>query len=531
MFVTNLLADWWGRQESNRNVEQDGSTYKDFLDHQKTIWIPSELYEKCCPRFLVGGVSQRNKKGQFVCVGKCCKIHPTIMLYFDAAKSCTIATLSYRLDPFVRYLDRRVQDGSAVVKSPYYYELDGYVRDNLHRLRYQQRLFGGHFVKVAIGALKESDAAQSKLLEEAHLRQLMRRHRPCNLSSNSFSDKESASACVALGIEPRSHQGVERLEMALEICRLWGLGDHLDVLSIDCMLKTSHFFRQLAVPMAEERVNDCEFVVTPLVDGHYTSGYSVFRRGNDDQPRIFEREHGRLVEYAVCPSVLYCQKRYGSQAIPSGKCMREINKGGRYFPSLHSSVDFRRSSNRNEKVKPELPTGFSWACEELSFANLELECMDIGLREYIGQKINIQWRRTEVDDPGFQRDYSSFRDEKSTGSSDTPEQVFCVKLGWAPTKNGIVDISVPHFGVKLHIPRNSMSQVDDVTFTYKGTAQVLECKSDFTFLVAAYARSLQPYLIARHQQIETHRPLLRHEQEYFEEVQKAASLCHLSRTL
>eukprot|EP00536_Pseudo-nitzschia_multiseries_P000287 jgi/Psemu1/282225/fgenesh1_pg.4_\ len=537
MFVATLLADLWQKLDQNISKNrQDSNTYEDFLEDQKNIWTPHELYEKCCPRFLAGGVSHRYQSGQFVCFGTCRKVHPTITLYFDANKACTVAAPSFRLDPFVKYLDQRVKEGSAVSKSPYYYELEGFLRENLHRMRHQQRLFGGHLVNVAIGALKESDEAQAKLLEEAHVQQLRRRHSHIHshslnhrcLSSHHRFDSEPNPDRASMEIESSFYQDVEKLEVVLEICRLWGLGDHLDVLSIDCMSRTSRVFRQVAIPMAERRVEECQFIMTPLVDGHFISGYSVFRRANDDRQKVFERENGRLVEYAVCPSVLFCQKRKGNQELSPDHSVPGKNMSGRYFPELRSNVSYHRSSRSSSRSKNEMETDssadFSWACEELSFANLELECMNIGLQEYIGQKLIIQWRRNNVDIPDQRR-----RPDPSAHDEANDVPIFRLAMGWAPQEVGIVDLSVPHFGLKLHVPRNSASQVDDVTFCYQGNAKVLECKTDFAFLVAAYARSLQPHLIAYQKKIEMDRPLLRHEQEFFEEVQRAASLCPSSQ--
>jgi len=600
MFVTSLLGDWWRTLDHNRTVgnnnptnRQDTSTstststhssntHEDFLEHQKKTWTPSELYEKCCPRFLAGGVSEQTKNGQFVCAcsscrRRCDKIHPIITLYFDANKKCTIATPSHRLDPFLRYLDRRVREKSAVAKSPYYYELDGFVRDNLHQLRHQQRLFGNHLVKVALGALKESDAAQAALLEESHLRRHLRRHghghghrhRDCHRSfppsDRCFDDSaefaQSCSSSPLMEIETKSpssssssssyYQDVERLETVLDICRLWGIGDHLDVLSIDCMLQTSRVFRKVAIPMAEQRVRDCQFVVTPLVDGHYATGYSVFRRANadndnanDDRQKVFQREHDRLVEYAVCPStvLLHCREENDNQEPSSDNknntADRKTNTmSGRYLPEFRSNISSNGNRNTND-AEAKGSAGFSWACEELSFANLEPECMNIGLHEYMGQKLIVQWRRCEVDiaDPrhasvrdDHYRDRIStnvVRYESSPCSAD--RSVFRLVLGWAPQKVGIVDLSVPHFGLKLDVSKNCVAQVDDVTFSYKGNAQILECRADFCFLVAAYARSLQPYLVTEHRQIETRRPLLRHEKEFLGHVQNATSLCPVS---
>lgn len=535
MFGTSLLDEWWKRLDvlgeadklHDGCVRAYGNTYDAFLQRQKDIWTPSELYEKCCPRFLAGGVvSRRNKNGQFVCCGGCHKIHPTITLYFDGDKNCTVATLSYRLDPFTKYFDQCVSEGSASWKSTLYYELNGFLRENLHRLRHHQCFFGGHLVKTAIGALRDSDAAQRSWLEEYHLRQHLRRHQPgveCDDAAT------TAFSSTNITTEPGQYQDYEKLEVVLEICRLWGLGDNLDVLSIDCMLRTSQVFRKVATPMAEKRVKECKFVVTPLVDGHAKSGYSVFRRADTSRERIIEREGGRLVEYAVGSSILCREKRDKIIENVSNEIARKKSLRGHFLPVACSNVAFNKNSDRNRNgSEHEEMTGFSWACEELSYTNLELEFMDTSVPEYVGQKVIVHWQCGNIDMPN--------QSEKNSLSTQDPHSsllipmmpVFRLKLDWASQKKGIRKFSAPHFDLKLDIQRTSALQVDEVTFLYKGNAKILECRADFSFLVAAYARSLEPCLKANHQQIETMRPLLRHEHTFLQEVQLAASVCSFS---
>jgi hypothetical protein len=537
MFATSLLDEWWKRLDPSRVADQshndrdsiDGSSYDDFLERQKDVWTPSDLYKKCCPRFLAGGTSHRNKNGQFVCGGGCRKIHPIITLYFDADNNCTIATLSCGLDPFKNYFDQCVNEGSAVWKSPLYCELKGFLRQNLYRLQHEKRFFGGHLVKTAIGALKSSDAAQRSILEEVHLRQHLRRHGQHRLQCDNAVNTVCASPFI--NTKSASYQDIGKLECVLEICRLWGLGDNLDVLSIDCMLRTSQVFRKVAIHMAEKRVNECKFVVTPLVDGHMISGYSVFRRADSNQRTVFEREHGRLVEYAVCSSILCRQKRDNIEDA-STEMTSEKRICGRFLPVTGSNISFDQGSEKNRNsASEEESIGFSWACEELSYANLELECMDTCFQEYIGQKVIIQWERSDTDVPDqIKKVDQSVQDSSSSTSMSMRSEmpVFRLKLDWARQKTGIAKFSIPHFDLKLDVRRTSMSQVDEVTFLYEGHAEVLECRADFHFLVAAYARSLEPCLKANHQQFESKRPLMRHEDAFLQEVKLAASLCPLS---
>lgn len=523
MFVTSVLDDWWKRlgvlgNAAHHNGIACGSTYDDFLLRQRDVWTPSDIYDNCCPRFLAGGVSRRSKSGQFVCCGGCNKLHPLITLYFDSAKNCTVATLSYRLDPFTKYFDQCVKEGNGVWKSPLYCELKGFLRENLHRLRHHQRFFGGHLVKTAIGAMNASDIAQRLRLEDIRLRQHLRRHLYPSLQCDNSLNTEFASTTIET--KPSSYQDSVKLEMVLDICRLWGLEENLDVLSIDCMLRTSQVFRKVAIPMAQKRVRECKFVVTPLVDGHVKSGYSVFRRADTNRERVIEREGGRLVEYAVGSPILYRQKQDKKEDITSEKFI-----GGRFLPVTCPNISFGQNSQNTSEI--EGFNGFSWACEELSYTNLELEFMDISVPEYVGQKVVIHWQRSNIDIP----DKMGESDLSVQDAHSLPLMpmlpVFRLKLDWARQEKGIKNFSTPHFDLTLDVRRTSARQLDEVTFEYNGEATVLECRADFAFLVAAYAHSLEPCLIAEHQQIETMRPLLRHEQTFLQEVKASASLCSL----
>ena len=535
MFVTDFFDDWL-RQSRNRKHE-------------------------ICNRFIAGGGeggnNHRQKNGKWSCDGTSCqKIHPEITLYFDKEKLCTVAIVSYRLEEFTKYFDQRISDGSAVYKSQFYYELTGFLRENLHHLRHQdqQQLFGSHLVKVAIGALNESDTAQITILEESRLRQHHRRHchRQCVDSDiNATDDDTSSSAVLTISKSSSSfYKDLDKLELILEICSLWGIEKMLDVLSINCMQKTgNHVFKKFGRQFAENRMKDCRFVVTPLVDGHFVSGYSVFRRANDNQETVFEREQeGRIVEYAVCSSVEYrCQAekfKRKDDDFASNITGRNIN--GQFLPETCSNNKNKNNySNNNDGDENHPFTEFSWSCDELSFANLELEWGDMGsIHEYTGQKISVRWNRTEVDlipdctsryyinngDEG--EEYSSLHDVLS---------VFDMKLDWATTtqKTGISNFSIPCndpsavvqrslFDFKIDVKEMEIHQVDDVTISFSGRARLLECNADFTLLVAAYARSLEASLIAHHHQIEMMRPLLRHEHDFLLEVQHAASLCPFS---
>ena len=541
MFEVDFVNEWWKRlnlsriashSHYDRNIPNE-DVYHDLLERQKDIWTPSELYEKCCPIFLAGVASRRTKNGPFVCYIGCHRIHPTITLYFDADKNCTIAVLSCCLDPFKKFFDECVNEGNAVWISPLYCELNGFLRENFHRLQHQQRFFGGHLVKIAIGALDDSDAAQRTQLEEAHIQQHRRRHRRHRVQSN---NRTSPFNTVSISssfskASAKCYEDIERLEVVLEICRMWGLGECLDVFSIYCLLRTSRVFRKVGIPMAEKRVKECNFVITPLVDGHMTSGRSIFRRLNSNRQTILQREEGHLVEYAVCSSIIYRQR--GGERRSSPTRNEDDNHFSRsFYPATCSDAISDQNPERNRYGEESGNcTEFSWACEELSYTNLELECMDMGIKEYTGQQVIVQWKRNDVDNPfNFRKKDTSIEVASSSSflqSSKSSIPVLRVKLDRARQTTGIAKFSVPHFLLRIDIRKSLVSQVDDVTFFYEGEAEILECRADFLFLVAVYARSLSALLIENHQQINKLRPLLQHEHAFLEEVQQAASICSL----
>jgi hypothetical protein len=528
MFVAGLLNDWKRMlEEGRRRHHNERQDYEAFVAKQRSIWTPPDLFEKCCPRWLAGGDMNcrsdhqqrrhhhtqfspnrngrspgvvysaldddfyvdssfvRLKDGNWTCPGGCHKIHPTITLYFECGVGGlsskgqhhrikgdhkTVAILSSRLDPFTAYFDSRVADGSAVCKTPFYYELDGFLRENLHQLR-QQRHFGSHLIEVAMGAMGQSDNAQRQHLEDDY-------------RSNRLH---------------RTTRTFDRLEEVLEICRLHRLSEDLDVMSIYCMQRTSNTFRKIATPIAEERMRMCQLVVTPLVDGYYVAGYSVFRRSDPDRPTVLEREHGRLVEYALGPQIVLKQDE-----TDRGKFEPE-RKNGTGIGTAHGSSEDLSTNDT-----------FSWACEELSFANLEREWGDIGVHEYVGQKVLVQWRRTDVD-------------VVDSGTKSSLPELTIYDLGITfrgHKRQGPFPMAYLSslFSFQLLVDEMEATQVDDVTVSFRGSATILSCQMDFRFLVAEYARSLEPYMKAKQQQIERTRPLLRRELAFMTEIRDAISM-------
>jgi hypothetical protein len=497
MFVTGLLEDWMRKLEDGRRrrrrqheLRNNPRHYQTFISEQREIWTPNELFGKCCPHFLAGGelnaggdlLNEENLRyTMYACQGGCRKAHPTITLFYDVDKSITVAILSHRLDPFVEYLQNRVDEGTATFKTPYYYELKGFIRENIHYARQQQNLFGRHLVKVAMGALRESDLMQSRLLEEHHCQQ--------NHARRSF----------------------EELEKVLHICRMHRLSDDLDVLSIQCMQNTSQAFRRVATPMAQQRMKECELVVTPQVDGFFVSGYSVFRRSDATRLTSMEREQGRMVEYAIVSPSIVCRQ-------PS-KCLEIETLVGQYMPCNDGSLCKPVNENGNEECKS---GEFTWGCEELSFATLEREWGDIGVTEYTGQKIVVHWRRGMADVVGAPLD--SGRNTSKESYADLP--IFDLRISSLAQKPKTMVFSTSGCSLEVDLRKMATTQLDDVTVFFEGTAKILKCRATFEFLVKSYARFLQPLLRLKYENILNTRPLLKHEIEFQYLVEVVATSQH-----
>jgi hypothetical protein len=198
--------------------------------------------------------------------------NPFVTLFFDGDKKITVAVLSERLDNLSLYFRSRVEQGTAYQRSPLYYEMDGYVRENWTKIQRQEG-FGAHSVSVAVGSLISSDDAQRAELT-AERRSRMRK---------TVDD--------------------ELLEQALDIASLHRLKDDLDVISISCMSQASKAFSRVASKLVQQRLLDTTLILRPFVDGISMNGYSNFIRG-DATDLVSCTESGRAVEYCQRQDIL-----------------------------------------------------------------------------------------------------------------------------------------------------------------------------------------------------------------------------------
>lgn len=253
---------------------------------------------------------------------------PIVTLFFDVSNRRTIAVLSKRKESLEVYFMCRVAQGSAFEKSPFYYELNGYIRENLAKICRHEGFFP-EAIAIAVGALASSDASQKEELMHLRAEKLRSRHK----------------RKLDLGL----------LETALEIARLHRLSSDLDVLDVYCMRQTSKVFGKIAARIATSKMLSLNLHVTPFVDGVLLSGYSTFMRApHASLVRI--SESGRFVEYQKCNDI----------------CLKSTEKSGSFVPETAES-------------------GFCWKCEEIALANLHKWWGDIVVRDYVGHKLVIFW--------------------------------------------------------------------------------------------------------------------------------------------
>jgi hypothetical protein len=276
----------------------------------------------------MAGVSHREREPQVV-----------VKLSYDGDKKLTVAVLSQQLDGLSVYFQCRVEQGTAFQRSPLYYELDGYVRENIYRIRHL-KCSGLHDTSVAVGALEESDTAQiDELLTERQKK-----------------------------LNGRIDNGL--LEQALDICRLHRLDDDLDVMSIYFMHQASKVFRRVANKLAAKRMTDTTLVLRPFCDGVWSAGYSSFARERSTQ-LVQHVESGRSIEYHQADDIILSCSDAATQ--------------------MFAPVD------PSNATKAEI----AWDCEELALANLHRWWGDIAVSEYIGQKL-VLYKKLHPNHPDFQ---------------------------------------------------------------------------------------------------------------------------------
>ena len=160
----------WGMEQEEEYAEE----FDQLVREQRAIWTPRDVFDTCCTKWLVNGPEDKSNDahlqkhlydwndGNVASLGcdNCSLAHPTINLSFDSKRGVTVATISHLLDPFVRCMEGLMTNGSAQKVSEKVYRLDGYIRENVPKIRRGNSDIGKHLVRLTKRDLKASDMAQ-----------------------------------------------------------------------------------------------------------------------------------------------------------------------------------------------------------------------------------------------------------------------------------------------------------------------------------------------------------------------------------
>lgn len=481
----------WVEDQRTRNRDD----FYSFLDQQRAIWTPRNVFNRCCAKWLADGnytVWGDGYGDDYVdeysfhngCNGNCGREHPRVVLSFDAERKSTIATISHQLDPFQRYFQERMNEDTAWIRDRSLYELNGFLRENDTKLRAQGH-FGSHLVSIENGALEASDSAQREEDE-----------RPA---------KRPKTTPVAADL----------LEKVMDIFLLEGRAQEFDLFSLYCMRQTSRLFRRIATQIATSRLKTANFHITPLVDGVEQYGDDKFDGYNSEtweingDPAI---EDGGLCRYKKCDEVLL-------------------------GPLLDDDGEERLGTVTVVPTDPE-KAEFKWSSPYLY---VDVDEDDRGYKtdvdHYIGQVLRVYWRPDPVD---------GVQEKQRTDMYDTilPSLgigVYRFYLGEAP-KTGLNTVTRSGVTIEFEVLESSeqrerdedevqerdedqvASEDDSVMYrtSYSGRARIIKLKVDFGVLVQQHALQLFRTVTREHQRIERERPLKAAEVAYVESIKAAA---------
>lgn len=264
--------------------ERNNREFYHLLEQGRQVWTPNDIFKRCCVKWLVDGGDRRDDGYGFCdsysprngCDGRRCnRDHPRITLRFDAATGTT-ATMSHRLDPFVRCL---INLDGAWPHNATVYHLNGYLRTNETALRSHDG-FGGHLVEVEPGSREASDAAQAVELEE---RERERDHKRPRVNGDT------------LDTEP-----FNKLEEVMDIVvkRRLQLDMQNEPVTLFCMRPVCKLFNKIATSIASKKVKTLDLSITPLVCGMGCYGDSKMDLYDEETSVVDSWECGEVRHYS-----------------------------------------------------------------------------------------------------------------------------------------------------------------------------------------------------------------------------------------
>lgn len=508
------MADLWGWVEDQR--EKNSRAFYRLLEQGRSTWTPRDILNRCCVKWLVDGGARYDEYGGFYdeysprngCSG-CSRDHPCITLRFNANTNMTIASMSHRLDPFVRCLNGLVSEEKAWPHSATEYHLDGYLRPNETVLRSHDG-FGSHLIKVPKGEREASDAAQAAEAEERE---------DCSRAAKRRRGGEDASisALNANDFATAMHV-VAKQWLQIELQN--------DPFALLCLRQVCKSFKKIATSIASTKVNMLDLSITPLVNGRQKYGDSKLD-GYDSE--TFD-------DGGFGPEGPDYVAEYEKRDKISFVCHHPMKTGGGRYQPVDTTSSFGWKSGLERDAEEE--DADSYDTDRAKYA-------------YRGQILRVYWHPGESDPVrtptrmegmygeakprlGVRIAEFHLHEQPSCGSVSTSEGGVSVRyevLQSTTSKTEEVDREeeVSDYETDEEAEDGVRRIVDVVEHKtkyveYSGRIKLLELRIDFGVLVRFHARHIRSELQRKYGNIMRERPLTQSEKEYQEMVIAATGL-------
>lgn len=549
------LSGWMEKQRDEEEARIDT-----IRNEQEQIWTPRHVFDTCCVKGLADGWETTTATtrlrigggggGSNGCSGGCGKAHPCIVFEWQQHQSCcsrggdsddvngtAVATLSHKLDPFVRYFERLCDDGLAVKMeidkkdrssstdcSSCTYRLNGFLQAHLDRLQHTSQ-FKPHLYKVSSpNALSASQRAHERHIDREEQLERDAKRRRKNYTATSTQSDASALAVF---------------EKAMTICGDQGLLlEHLGLAEIGWMRLTGrlsdNIVAKVAATMARTRLRQVRLSYSVLLDGMVqfretgpTYRREEWHRGNTDQQppqQVYDNnqedegcilipdiegeidEYGREIGDRIKKVEMYTCR---DSRLPLRNSANDDNENGE--DNNTSPLAASNSSPPPDRFVPNEEREFHWESLVLNLAANPLTPSEGDFEfDYRGHVIRVYLEgcSTTVNPP-----------EKDCLFSEQLEvaryRIDPRRLQVGVHTNGKFTFEV--VSKEDRVPTSSSRQIQ-----YRGSFRVREIKFDFGDLLGVFVRKKLPLEKLKMQEIRQKRPVTRSEKEYVKALAKAA---------
>jgi hypothetical protein len=559
------LSGWMEKQR-----DEDEARMAQIRHEQEQIWTPLHVFDTCCVQWLADGWETTTTVGQRIssgggggstgCSGGCGKAHPRIVFDWQQrdknVDGTAVATLSHKLDPFLRYFERLCEEGLATTmdktdkdshtsstdcatsSSSKKYLLNGFLQAHLDRLQ-ETCESKSHLYKVASpDALSASQRAHERHMDREEQLERDAKRRRKNGDTDEIQSADDSSVFEKAMTIICSHPGL--------------LLAHLDLAEIGLMRLTgrpsdnNNIVAKVAASMARTRLRQVRLSYSVLVDGmerfRETTSPTIrrgqYRRGStsiEQQPPP-QRVPDNNQEDEGC--ILISENEledghYGQEMRGSIFEMYTI-RGSRLAltNSANHDDDLDRSEEGNStslaaasncssppaphRFVPKEEREFHWESRVLSLANIN------SVTRSAGGDFGFDYRGHVI------RVYLEDCSTTTTAMADRPPERDCLFLE---------QLEVARYYIHPHGLSEGVHTMDkftcEVTATddrelptncvqYRGSFRVREIKFDFGDLLGVYVRKKLPLEKQKMQDIGQKRPVTRSEKEYVKALAKAA---------